>query len=436
MNRSILILLLLLVLLPACSLLEGDTAVEDGTPGATPVTPGPTPTTAVTPQPTEAATVEEPAPIKIWVVQELSPGGSVPGGSALAGQLATYELNHPDVQIEVEEKVSTGRGGIISYLRTGPDVAPGVLPDLIALPAEQLAVAATEGLVIALDQLVDQADRNDLFPAALSLGQRNGELFGYPMALRNLTHMAYSTEIFTQTVPTMWDELILPDQARFTFPGAGQAGAELLLQLYLAEGGTLSNESNQPTLQLDPLTAALQRFSDGRASGAIPVEASGLTTFADAWQTFGGVANSVQTVDSEYLVQRNEAISSEYAGLPGVDEPLAPLVDGWAWAISTSDPARQAVAADIMKWLIAGPNMGDWSLAASRLPARRESFEQWPAEDEYILFLQQQLELADPYPMIVKGQLLNVLGEALFDVLSLASSPEAAAQTAVNALTS
>lgn len=434
MKRTILSLLLALVLLPACSLLEQNTNESESTPGVTTVTPGPTSTAAVTPEPTQAIVDQEPEPIKIWVVQDLSPEASAPGGSELAGLLTTYELNHPDVQIEVEVKASTGRGGIISYLRSGPNVAPSVMPDLIGLPVEQLATAAAEELVIPLNQVVDQTDQDDLFPAALSLGQHDGQLYGYPMALSNLTHMAYSTEIFTRTVPVTWDELIAPDQARFAFAGAGPPGAELLLQLYLAEGGTLTNESNQPALQLEPLTAALHRFSDGRASSAIPVETSSLTTFAESWQTFGGVANSVQTVHSQYLAQRNNTISNDFVGIPGPEKALLPLVDGWAWAVSTKDPARQTVAADIMSWLIAGPNMGDWSVAATRLPARRAAFEQWPADDDYILFLQQQLESAEPYPMIARGALLNALGEALFDVLSLASSPEAAAQTAVDAL--
>ncbi len=437
MKRFAIILLLLLVLLPACSLLEGQATEGQATPGAATATPGSTPTAEteaqVTPQPTEPTTQEQ-GPVKVWVVQELSPAANAAGGSVLAGQLSAYELNHPGVQIDLEVKAAEGRGGIISYLRSGKGVAPGVLPDLIGLPIEQLGVAAGEGLVSPLDPLLAQADLEDLFPAARSQAQLDGQLFGYPMALRNLTHMAYSTETFTQTLPLTWDELIAPDLARFAFPGAGQAGAELLLQLYLAEGGTLTNESNQPALQLEPLTAALQRLSAGRASGAIPVETSSLTTFADSWQTFGETANSVETVSSQYLVQRQEAIAHEFAAVPGPSAPLLPLIDGWAWAISTTDAARQAVAVDLLRWLIEGPNMGDWTLAASRLPARATAFEQWPEGDEYIEFVRRQLEQATPYPLIARGAMLDALRTAVFDVLSLANSPEAAAQQAVNAL--
>jgi ABC-type glycerol-3-phosphate transport system substrate-binding protein len=196
----------------------------------------------------------------------------------------------------------------------------------------------------------------------------------------------------------------------------------------------LTNEANQLALQAAPLTAALKLISDGRASGAIPVETSSLANYVETWQTLGSISNSVQTVDSLYLSMRADATDSAFVGIPGPSEPLSPMVDGWTWAISASDPARQAMAADVLNWLIAGPNMGDWSLSASRLPARRTAFEQWPAGDDYTTFLQQQLELASPYPMNAKGTLLNTLGTALFDVLSLASTPEAAAQTAVNAL--
>ena len=434
MNRWLITLLILLVLLPGCSLLDGQSAEEEGTPAAATATPGPTPTAAVTPQPTEAAASQEQAPVRIWVVEELSPAANMPGGTILAEQLAAYELNHPDVQLDVEVKTGSGRGGIVSYLRFGPDVAPGILPDLVVLPAEHLAGAAGEGLLYPLEPYIDDGDRADLYPAARALGQTDEQLLGYPMTLDNLTHMAYSTDIFTQTVPVTWDELIAPDQAIFAFPGAGQAGAELLLQLYLAEGGSLTDESNQPALQLEPLTAALERIAAGRASGAIPVEASGLTTFSESWQAFGSVANSVQTVDGQYAAQRNEGFDSVFVGIPGPSEPLAPLVDGFAWAISAADPARQAMAADVLNWLIAGPNMGDWSLAAGRLPARRSAFEQWPAGDPYTFFLQEELLIAQPYPMIARGSLLDTLGTALFDVLSLASSPEAAAQKAVDAL--
>jgi ABC-type glycerol-3-phosphate transport system substrate-binding protein len=435
MNRLFIPLLFLLILLPGCSLFNGEesAASEDASPTVT-ATPGATPTAVVTPPATEAAIPQEQPPIRIWVVEELSPAANVPGGSILAEQLAAYETNHPEVQLDIEVKAGSGRGSIVNYLRFGGDVAPSVLPDLIAVPVNGLGAAANEGLIYALDGFIEPGDVEDLFPAAHELSQVNDQMVGYPMTLSNLSHMAYSTAIFTETVPLTWETFLQPEQVSFAFPGAGPAGAEMLLQQYLAEGGVLTDESNQPALQVEPLTAALQHFGDGRSSGVILLETSSLTSLSESWQTFGTLANTVQTVDSQYLARREEGINSAFAGIPGPAEPLAPLVSGWAWAISSPDPARQEIAADVMKWLIAGPNMGDWSRAALRLPARRSAFDQWPANDDYTDFLTQELDRAEPFPEIASGAVLDALGTALFDVLSLAKSPEAAAAQAVNAL--
>ena len=436
MNRLTIALFILLVLLPGCSLLDGEGSPdsEEVPPTAT-ATPGATPTAAFTPQATEPSVSEEQPPIKIWVVEALSTAANVPGGSILAEQLAAYETNHPEVQLDVEVKAGSGRGSILSYLRFGGNVAPTVLPDLIAVAADELGAAANEGLIYPLDGIVEAADVEDLFPAALELSQVNNQMVGYPIALSNLGHIAYSTAIFTETVPLTWETFLQPEQVSFAFPGAGPAGAEMLLQQYLAEGGALTDESNQPALQVEPLTAALQRYSDGRSSGVILLASSSLTSLSESWQTFGTLANTVQTVESQYLARRDEGIDSSFAGIPGPEEPLAPLVSGWAWAISSPDPARQEMAADVMNWLVAGPNLGDWSLAASRLPARRSSFDQWPDNDDYTAFLIQELDRAEPFPEIARGAILDALGTALFDVLSLASSPEAAAMQAVNSLT-
>ncbi len=78
--------------------------------------------------------------------------------------------------------------------------------------------------------------------------------------------------------------------------------------------------------------------------------------------------------------------------------------------------------------------MGDLTLATNKLPARRSAFEQWPEDDAYFQFLQQQLELADPYPYRASGATLDAISIAVFDVLSLTKTPQQAAQDAVTSL--
>jgi ABC-type glycerol-3-phosphate transport system substrate-binding protein len=428
---------LILLFLAGCSLFDGEQAGSEATQTAVATNPPPisTPTLQVTLQVTEPAIAPNPSSLNVWVLGEISTLADTPGGTILAEQLAAFETTHPDITLNVETKAPSGQGGTLSYLRSGRNIAPSILPDLIILPTDSLPTAASEELIYPLDEHLAADAIEDLYPAANELAEVNGSLYGYPFALSNLGHMAYSSSIFTDTVPLTWDEFLNQDDVTFAFPGAGTPGAELALQLYLASGGTIVGEGGQPTLEIEPLANALTHFSRGRELGLLPLENSGYTSLNESWQAFNrGAVNSVQTVESQYNVERFAGLDSSFSGIPGVESPLVPLVKGWAWAISTPDPARQALSAELLNWLVAGPNVGDWSLAAAKLPGRRSAFEQWPVNDPYTIFLGQELERADPYPTAASNAILSVLNTAVFDVLTQEKSPQQAAEDAVAVL--
>lgn len=433
--RRLLLVLLWLLFLTGCSLIRGEEIV----PEATEIAPSPTPVVTPTVEPTLPAT--EPAnqvsqqSLNVWVLSDISTEADNPGGTILAEQLAAFETNHPNVTLNVERKASSGQGDALSYLRSGRDVAPTILPDLVILPAESLTTAAAEELIFPLQDFIAPEDINDLFPSANELSQIDDQLYGYPFALTNLSHMAYDPEVFTDTVPITWDEYVGQEGANFYFPAAGPSGAELALQLYFAAGGNIVSEPGQPALEVEPLTTALSFFSQGQNQGFFPNQTTNLTLLNETWQAFAnGEAASVQTDQSQYSVERDSDADSDFAQLPGIEAPLTPLVKGWTWAISTPDPARQTMAAELLNWLIAAPNIGDWSLAASKLPARRTAFEQWPPNDPYFIFLQQELEFADPYPVAANTALLSLLSTAVVDVLTQAKPPLQAAEDSVAAL--
>lgn len=461
MYRTIFFILLSASLLVGCSLFTGtdqDTIEPEvagslvaASPTAASLTTGTplvesTPTLAAQNQPppvmtatTTATTLTQAGPktLNVWLISEVNPSAETPGGTILAEQLTAFETNHPDIQLNVEVKASSGQGSSLSYLRTGRSVAPSILPDLVALPASQLSAAAGEQLIYPLDSLIPAEAVADLYPVATQLATVGDQLYGYPFALSNLTHLAYNTGAITSTLPLTWDEFAALEDITFAFPGAGQPGAELALQLYLASGGQLANESGQPMLQVEPLTAALSYLNRGRDAGLLPIQNSNLTSLADTWQVFNsGEASSTQTIANQYFQQRFTGLDSGYAPIPGTDQPLSPLLNGWVWAISTPDPIHQATAAELLNWLSAGPNMGDWSQSANRLPARRTAFEQWPEDDPYTGFLQGQLEESSPFPASANSAVMNALSTAVFEVLSLTRSPQLAAEAAVASLQS
>lgn len=402
-------------------------------------TPALTPSPAGTTSPNSEAVLSTPAPdlltLRLWTTEEISPRSEVRGGPVLVEQLNAFDAAHPELALDVQLKAVTGQGGVLSYLRTGRTVAPTILPDVVLLQASQLAAATQEGLIYPLDTLLAPEMINDLYPAAANLSRVNNALMGYPFLLTGLEHLAYNSTLITTTIPITWTGFMSLPVADFVFPAASQSGSRLVLQLYLASGGTLTNEAGQPNLQLEPLIQALNLLNRGRETGALLLESDNLTTNAEVWQLFqSGPVNVVPTGVRNFLDNRSFVLDSQYAPLPGVNGPLVPLLDGWVWAITTADPTRQTLAAELISWLASDATIGGWTMVAAQLPARRSAFAFWTVEQPYQTFLQNQLELAQPFPAAATSTILTALSNATFVVIDGSKTPEVAAQEAVAAV--
>lgn len=432
-HKHLIFVLWFLLLLSACDLMSNNQTVPEPTATPTP-TPVVTPILQSTPAIAVPITATETTPsLTIWI----PPGtvlGSEAGAALFSDQLLMFNANHPDLETHVEQKTVAGQGGILSYLRTGSTVAPSILPDLIALPTNQLATAVTEGLVYPLNDLIEPALFDDLYPAAKTMAQVGEQYYGYPFAITNLTHLAYQTSVITTTPPLRWNDLAANTDTPFIFPAAGPAAARLTLQFYLAGGGALTNEAGQPALDESLVLQALQPFQDGRSSSFILLQSSNTTTLEESWAIFqAGTAVYTLTDAHQFLLNRTPEVQPGFAVIPGLSIPLIPIVDGWAWAITTADPTQRALAAELLLTLIEAPNLAQWSRQSSYLPARREALNDWPA-DAYVNFIKLELERAQANPAGSSEAIMNVLGDAVFDVVSFAkTAPEAAAE-AVSAL--
>jgi hypothetical protein len=265
MQRKVLFVFLLVVLwLSGCSLLDNDNQPSASI-TETPATVAPT----FTPTPITSSELVVPTPITetkttltIWLPPEIVVSTEA-GTAILNAQIETFRASHDDLEIIVEQKAVTGQGSILSYLRTGRNIAPAILPDLIVIPTSQLESALNQELIFPLDELIDASLIEDLYPAAVELAHQSEQTAGYPFVLTNLPQLAYHATTITHTVPITWEAFInLPDN-QFAFPAAGQAGASILLQMYLDAGGSLINDAGQFELQLEPLATALQQLSLG-----------------------------------------------------------------------------------------------------------------------------------------------------------------------------
>ncbi len=437
MRRIIPVFMVLLIpWLAACSLLgQRAEAPPSPTVTATAVLPPNTPEPVGTVDLGLAEPVTQTRPtLTVWIAPDIL-NASEMGTAVLQQQLNQFQADHPDINLIVEPKAVNGQGSILNYLRTGRNVAPVILPDLITLPTDQLDIALNEELITSLNGLIDTELLGDLYPAGLSLALAEDQVRGFPFVLTDMPHLAYNTAVYSDTIPLRWANFIQIPEQTFAFPANGTPGATLLLQFYLAEGGSLTNEAGQPALEVEPLAAALERIGMGRENEFVLGQSSTLGTLPETWRLLeSGGATFIQTSAEQYLQNRNGELPVDFHAIPGPQRSLTPLVRGWAWAISATEPGKQTMALELMTTLIEAENLAQWSEAAAFLPARRSAYDFWPSRDPYVPFARRELAQARPHPLGPNSKMIIVLENALFDVISLNKTPQEAAEEAVAAL--
>ena len=427
--RTLIILISLLLVTTGCQLFETESnPVADATTAPVQTTPAALAIEEVTLEASEPlAPVDPQTTLTIWTVPELAPDPELPGGTLLLEQLNTFDQDHPSVELRVERKTVSEQGGSLSYLRTGRNVAPSVLPDV------------TSGLVYPLEDHLSSETVADLYPVARTLAEADGELFGYPFALTGLHHLVYNRAAVTNTLPSTWAGMLEVEDGRLIFPAAGPAGAELTLRFYLEAGGALRNESGQPMLELEPLTVALQQIELGVAEGLVDPQSGSTVSMEQAWQLFQNeMPTVIQTTAGAFLRREPSTNVADYgfAPLPGFEGPLPPYVSAWMWIITTPDPAQQALAAELITSLVSAPSLGPYTLDSRIMPGRRNALDSWPEDNLYVTFLRRQLAAARPLPDGVTGTLLLALSDATVDVILGLNTPRSAAEEAVAFLSS
>ena len=430
---------LLFPLLAACSLL-GQSGATSPPPAPTvpAASPSPPPNTPPPVSTVDLGLAEPVTPTRpvltVWISPQIL-NSSGAGAAALQAQLNQFQSDYPEIELVVEPKAVSGQGSILNYLRTGRNTAPTILPDLVTLPTDQLDAAFKEKLIIPLNGLLDAGALADLYPAGLSLVLAEEQVRGYPFVFTGLPHMAYNTAVYSSTIPLRWANFIQTPEQTFAFPANGAPGATFLLQFYLGEGGRLTNEAGQPALEVDPLAAALEQIAAGRENGFILGQSSSLGTLPETWRLLeSGEATFAQTSAEQYLQNRNGELVVNFHAIPGPQRSLTPLVRGWAWAVSATEPGKQTMALELMALLIEAENLATWSEAAAFLPARRSAFDFWDAKDPYVPFARRELAQARPHPLSPNSKMITILENALFDVISLNKTPQEAAEAAAAAL--
>ena len=375
------------------------------------------------------ATPSGPATLRVWLPPEFTPDLDTPGGRLLAEQIQAFENAFPGTAVEIRSKADSGPGGLLASLIAAANAAPGVMPDVIALRRDDLLSAVAAGLVTPPEPLAPIALLNDFYPFAQAMGKVNGTWQGLPFAA-DAHVMAYMTTVYPSP-PLHWDDLLT---GTLVIPAAEPSGLTLLT-IYLAQGGGLQDAGGKTQLDVDVLARTLVLFQGLQSDGTLRQSTVDYTDPAETWEVFRQRRANLAVTSAHYFLTGYSRVDGASATLlPTSGEAPLALVEGWSWVLvagaGAGVPGNQALAAELVGWLLGPDEHAAWTEAANVLPTRAASLARWqearlgPIVSNFVAHAQLQP------PAGLVGSVGPALRQALADVLAGRASPFAAATRA------
>lgn len=384
---------------------------------------------AATPEITPPAVAPASQTLRLWLPSQFAPAPDTAGGRVLLAQLKAFESAHPDWQVEVRIKKTSGQGGLVNALQASLEAAPGVSPDVIALDTPSLAVAAP--LLQPLSNRLAESEIKDFYPFALQAGRIGDQLLGLPFAAE-VWGLAYYTGAYP-TPPLAWVDL-KTDVGSLGLP-LNDPLALVTLQNYVALGGQLTDASGKPAIDPGALSQVLAHYLFLQSTNTLSGVGVSDMSPEETWTAYReGRVTAAAVLSSDYLADRERLTNTAFTLLPTRDGKRFTFASQWSYALVTSDPVRQNIALDLMQTLTAPEALGEWARAAAVLPTRPSALAQWPNESLRAV-LEEALLAAQPQP---PSSVLGVVGPpvtaAVQVVLAGQASPEAAASTAAQTI--
>lgn len=386
-----------------------------------------------TPAPeTSLASTPTPAPVTqltLWVPPEMDPKGDTEAGQLLNNRLQLFSNLHGGIEINVRVKAASGSGGLLDALTSTSTVAPGALPDLVALNRSDLETAALKSLIFPLDRLTSITDDEDWFGFTRDMSLLQGSTFGLPFAADAMV-LVYRPVFFPEA-PISWDGII-NGEIKLAFAGDSDQ-ALFTLALYQAEGGLIQDNQRRPMLELAPLTEVFHLIKDGADAGIFPSWLNQYQTPGQVWLGYReGESNLAVIWLSDYL--KEMPADSTVAPLPALTSDLFTLGTGLSWAVATPIETRQSLAVELAEFLVDPVFISEWTASAGYIPSRPSSLESWQDVDLRTTVNQ----IAHSTHLLPNNDLIASLGPVLrentLQLLQGLIDPGQAAQVAVDSL--
>lgn len=391
----------------------------------------------------------EPRPIRVWWPEALY---DPPGQDMLDTLFADFN-DSSTFTVDYRVYLSNFDGqGPTDQLNLTYTVAPNAMPDIMVIRRDHM-IALAQGLsasTAATDEDPTFAIQpapiqnlenwnirpllNDivtLSPALQQFGEVNGVLYGIPYFI-DVQHMVASPDVFT-TVPIAFEDVIATETPML-FPGRPRSGRvvnDVVLMLYLAAGGRLTDDNGLPTLNEQALRQSLNLVNEALQNDVFSEEVLSYRIPEDYLPDLTTADNAFGLVDSSIFLS-TFALES-YDVLPVPTNATAPLVfvDGWVWILLTDDIDRQQQAREFTGFMMETDRLIDVSTAMQTLPIQERALN--AIDTDYIETI--QTLLAQTTFVAGRRNQAAVALQAAFESILNGVSPNEAATIALESLT-
>lgn len=370
-------------------------------------------------------------PLRIWWAAPLYPLPDNATYEQIQGLAAQYEREHGST-FTIRLKASEGAGGIYAALSSAAKVAPAAVPDLVLVRRADLLRLANAQIVVAFTLSPDFD--TDVYPAALALGSYNGRQWGVPFVVE-LQQAVYRPSAFNEDLLT--PASLLKYAQPYVFPSAnGRSIMRTVLAQYVAAGGLVRGVDATPVLSREALVAVLTYYE-------ALVQAN---LFDGAWldtpdggsvldQLASDQINAAQIDAADYLrLLTSNQTRWKAASIPSVTSTPPVVIDGWLWAITTTNEARRTEALAVIDWLSENQRLGQYARAMNIVPLRPSALQvAYPQAiaREYLDLVGRILNAPTILPDQVDPLVLGALQGAFEDVINRRRSATDAAEIAL-----
>jgi maltose-binding protein MalE len=317
----------------------------------------------------------------------------------------------------------------LDSLSTTSAAAPLGLPDLIALPRNELETAATSGLLQPFDDLTQAIDDPDWYEYARQLAHLQNNVFGLPFAGDALA-LVYRSSVIAAP-PSNWSKT-LEGESSLVFPAADPR-ALFTLMLYQANGGATWDDQGLPYLDTDILSEVLAFYLEAEQNDIMPYWLTQYQDYNQVWETYTENHTDMTAAwTTHYLT--NVFTDTQIAPIPTPGGTPFTLATGWVWALASPQEDRHELSTQLAVFLIDSTYLAGWTKAAGYLPTRPSALDAWTGNTPK----ENIGKIAASAQLIPSADLLNSLGpplqQATVQVLKEQNDPLSAAQTAAKSL--